>query len=236
MHDIGTGEGCDRRSLSQDFHHRYNSFGLGYSITELRNKEMLEYGVNGFFGRHYELGETSMIETDNPVVSINPYLKYDLKWIGIGGGLHFGNIRLAPSYWTEEGTAVMPTTGTKESPVLPQFYFRIGPKNILFLSYKYADHFPSPFPGTYQNIEIGSGFGTKNGFNLRFGTDTQDKTYLAAYIPINNKFVFEPFYGWANSHESLTGINVQHQLSIGLHYRFGHKIKSVHEKSVTDSN
>jgi hypothetical protein len=197
-------------------------------VTEIKNKELVEYGVNGYFGRHYELGKTSLIETNHTIAGINPFIKYDIKWFGIGGGLHVGNLRYAPMNWSEDESSKFPDTGTRESPVLPMLYFRIGIQRTLFVSYKFADQFPTPFPGHYQNIEVGSGFGAKNGFNIRYGSDGQTKNHIAAYIPINENNVFEPLYGWVSNEDINTSI--QQQFVFGLHYRFGYKTKTVKGK------
>lgn len=224
-HNIGMGEGCDRVSQTQKFHQKYKMMGIGYSITEMQNKEVLEYGLNGFFGQHTELGMTTFSLTDHQMVDINPFVKYDLNWLGIGGGLHIGNLRYSPVNWTEDNVAQLPLTGTKESSVLPEFYFRVGPRKWAFISYKYADQFPAPFPGNYSHLEFGTGFGAKSGFNLRIGTDGQDKSYLTGYIPIHDLLVIEPFYGWVKFGD--LGSNMQNQYSLGIHYRFGHKTKTV---------
>lgn len=219
-HNIGTGEGCDRISQSQSFHQKYRMLGAGYSVTAEQNSTILEYGLNGFAGSHTEFGQTSLQETDDLIIGINPFVKYDLKWYGIGGGIHVGNLNYSPANWVEQKPSALPTTGTRNSPVLPQFYFRVGPKNIVFLSYKFADQFPSPFPGMYQNIELGSGFGLKNGFNLRMGTFFRG-SYFTGSIPIKDRFVIEPLYEW--SYSGNDEYSNQYQFSLGLHYRFGHK-------------
>lgn len=232
-HNIGMGEGCDRVSETQLFHQRYKMMGIGYSTTEIKNKEIFEYGLNGFFGQHMETGKTTFEKTEHRIVSINPFFKYDLNWLGLGGGLHVGNLRYSPLFWTEDKAAQLPVTGTKESNVLPQFYARFGPRKWAFVSYHYMDQFPAPFPGNYSNIEFGSGFGAKNGFNLRIGTDNHGKSYLTGFIPLNDLFVIEPFYGWLENVDY--GNLYQNQLSLGLHYRFAHKTKPVRPKQ-TDVN
>lgn len=233
-HNIGTGEGCDRMSQSQDFNQKYRMAGAGFSITEERNKQITEYGINGFAGSHKELGKSSLNETHDFIIGINPYIKFDTKWLGLGGGLHLGSLRYSPQYWEEEESAKLPETGTRKSPVFPQIYARVGPKHIAFISYKFADQFPSPFPGWYQNLEVGSGFGLKNGFNIRYGTDIGEKVYLTGYIPLDENFVIEPFYGWMNSYDIEP---THHKLfSLGLHYRFGHKTKMVTQRPPIDGN
>lgn len=226
-HNIGTGTGCDRNSQSQDFHQKFRLIGLGYSITEEQNKQILEYGINGYFGSHTELAMTSRIETNHKLAGVNPFVKYDIKWWGIGGGLHIGDLRFTPFEWIEEKAATLPTTGTKQSPVLPQFYFRFGPRNIAFISYKFADQFPSPFPGMYQNLEVGSGFGLKNGFNLRVGSFFKG-TYFAGTIPISNQLILEPLFEMVSN--SGSELSSQNQFSVGLHYHFGRKTQAVKSK------
>lgn len=240
-HDIGLGEGCDRVSQLEQFQQKYKMLGVGYSVTEIRNKQMLEYGLNSYFGQHTEYGRSTLQETSNPIIDINPFVKYDLNWIGFGGGLHFGNLRYSPLYWKEEKSSQLPATGTKESNVLPQFYLRVGPTRWLFINYHYADMFPSTFPGLYNNLEIGSGFGFRNGFALRFGSyiDSQTypfgdalgpsgTTYFNASIPIDDKLIIEPFYGWSTDYNLET---IHHDMfSLSLHYRFGHQTKAIKEK------
>lgn len=240
-HNIGMGEGCDRVSQTQLFQQKYKIMGMGYSVTEIKNKEILEYGLNGYFGHQIEHGMSNLQETDNPIIDINPFVKYDLNWIGFGGGLHIGDLRYSPSYWKEERASQLPGTGTRKSNLFPQFYFRVGPTRWLFINYHFADMFPSTFPGFYNNIEIGSGLGMKTGFNFRLGTNMDTDiypfgnatgpsgtTYLTAIIPIDNKFVIEPLYGWSSSNDLQNSIH--DMFSLSLHYRFGHETKAVKEK------
>ena len=228
-HNIGTGTGCDRVSETQYFHQKFRMAGVGYSVTGIKGKNMTEYGLNSYIGSHTELAETSKIETTATIFGLNPFIKYDIKWYGIGAGLHVGSLRFSPTHWVEQSTSKLPETGTKESPVLPQLYVRFGPTHIAFISYRYADLFPSPFPANNQNLELGSGFGLKNGFNLRIGSDLMGAQYLAAHIPIQNKFVIEPFYHWGGITSANSSIT-QNQFSIGLHYRFGHKTELIEAK------
>jgi len=219
-HNIGTGHGCDRVSQSQDFHQKFKMMGIGYSKTTEENNKVLEYGLNGYFGSHHELAKTNRTEIDEVIFGLNPFMKYDLKWVGIGGGFHVGDLNYTPADWVEQKQSTFPTTGTKKSPFWPQFYFRIGPKHIAYFSYKYADQLPSPFPGMVQNMEIGTGFGQKTGLDLRFGTFLHG-SYLAATIPIKNRFYIEPVYEWISTSD--TEFSNPNQISLGLKYRFGHK-------------
>jgi hypothetical protein len=215
-HNIGQGSGCDRRSGSQDFKQEYNMLGGGYSITKVFEKEIFEYGLNGYLGQQKEFALTAGAEHENMIFGVNPYVNYDLNWLGLGAGLHLGNLFLAPEHWVEDGEPKMPEKGFKQSPVFPQFSARIGPRRFAFIQYKYLSHFPSPFPYYNHKLEIGTGLGLRNGTNLRMGVIFEGDSYFGAYVPIKNKYVIEPYYFW-NS-----GRSANH-FSIGLQYRFGHE-------------
>ena len=220
-HSIGEGSGCDRISESQEFRQKYFMVGGGYSQTEITGFRQLEYGLNGYLGQQTEFGLKNGYEDKTFIFGVNPFVKYDMKWLGIGGGFHAGNLSYTMDDWDEDGTPKIPASGSQKTPVYPQIYFRIGPQRILFVDYKLANHFPTPFPGLQHQIEIGTGFGFDSGFNIRYGGRPENSTFLGAYIPINEYLVIEPYYLW--NHGSSDHIGSPHQLSFSLHYRFGHE-------------
>jgi hypothetical protein len=223
-HNIGTGSGCDRTSQTQNFKQEYNIVGGGYSVTKIKAKQSFEYGLNGYLGKQNEFGLTSQMDKDIIIAGINPYVKYDLNWFGIGGGLHVGNLSYGIQNWVQDKQSKMPETGSMTTPVFPQLNVRVGPRYIFYVNYRLANHFPSPSPGFYQQIEIGTAFGFKNGTDFRFGTDMYESKYIAATIPIQNKFVIEPLYLWNQNHSPEVANN--NQFSLALYYRFGHKTES----------
>lgn len=219
-HSIGQGSGCDRISESQEFRQKYFMAGVGYSQTEIKENTQLEYGLNGYLGQQLEYGQINNYEDKTLLFGINPYVNYDLKWIGIGGGLHIGNLSFTMDTWNEDGTPEVPETGSQKTPIFPQFHCRLGPQRFLFIDYKFADHFPSPFPGLEHQFELGTGFGLKNGTNFRIGASPENSAFIGAYIPISNQLVFEPYYLWNNGSNEL--VSNPYQLSFSIHYRFGH--------------
>lgn len=218
-HSIGQGSGCERVSEYQKFRQKYFMAGVGYSQTEIKGNEQLEYGLNGYFGQQLEYGLKNNYEDKTLLIGINPYVNYDLKWIGVGGGLHIGNLSYTIDNWVEDGTPELPKSGSQKTPVFPQFYFRVGPERFLFIDYKLADHFPSPFPGLEHQFELGTGFGLKNGTNFKIGT-SPNSTFISAYIPISKEIVIEPYYLWNNG--GTESVSNPYQLSFSLHYRFGY--------------
>ena len=219
-HDVGMGTGCDRHSLSQDFKQKYQLGGIGYSVVKKDSSKVFEYGLNGYFGSHTETGLTSGVTQSNQIWGFNPYFNYDRKWLGAGLGFHVGDLRLTPDYWVEQGSVILPKTGTLNTIIYPQIYARLGIERILYLSYHLGNNFPSPFPIFYNYMEIGSGFGFRNGFKVSLGANIDAKTFIKAKIPVSNLFIIEPVYQWGVDN-TIYG-NKYNQFSIGFSYLFAY--------------
>jgi phosphatidylglycerol:prolipoprotein diacylglycerol transferase len=160
------------------------------------------------------------------LLGISPYIKYDSRWIGIGGGLHLGSLAYTTGDSYEE-TNIIPQKGYFKTSVFPQFNFRIGPLKYFFADVHIADQFPVSSPGLAFQAGIGTGFGLKNGLNLRLGTSFLDDgaLYLSSYIPIQNRLVLEPLFLWTSKNISNNNpVKLpENQFSLGLSYCFGHK-------------
>ena len=223
-----TGSGCDRVSNTQYFSQKYTVAGFGYSFdkTTTDGKEEIRYGANGLFGNYTEVRQSDNEQVNNLLFEINPYIKYDIRWIGIGGGLHLGNMSYTTGDKEKEGQSSESYTESYfKTPIFPQFYFRVGPLRYFYADFHLADQFPTSMPGLAFQAGIGTGFGLKNGFNIRFGRSFLDKGgyYTSAYIPIKNRIVMEPLYLWTGSGSSSSVKLPENQFSFGLSYRFGHK-------------
>ena len=94
---------------------------------------------------------------------------------------------------------------------------RVGPRRIVFIDYHMADQFPSPFPAFYQQLGIGSGFGSKGEFMLRTGglIGSVDGAYLSTYVPLSKDFSIEPMVIYSGQSAG--------NFSIGLHYNLSQK-------------
>jgi prolipoprotein diacylglyceryltransferase len=223
-----TGEGCNVISNSQYFSQKYTAGGLGYSFTKenTQSDEIIKYGVNVFLGDYSQIRQSDNQEVSKFLFGFNPYIKYDVKWIGIGAGLHLGNLVYTTGD-TREETSNVPEKGYFDIPIFPQFYFRLGQQRIFFADFHLADQFPVSSPGLAFQTGIGSGFGLKNGFNLRLGASFLDEggIYISAYLPIKNRIVFEPMFQWTSSSaKTLYPVDLpEKQFSFALSYRFGHR-------------
>jgi prolipoprotein diacylglyceryltransferase len=224
-HNIGTGEGCDRVSMTEYFDQKYILLGGGFETTEYNRftKEQLTYGIKGYLGNHQETRLSDNFKKENFLIGITPYSIYEKNWIGIGGGLHLGNLSFITENLREEGSGV-PKSGSKEAFIYPQLYLRVGPRNYFYIEYRLADQFPSALPGFRHQIGAGTGLGDADNFTLRVGLRSVDSYYIGGKFTIDNKYVFEPQILIGDKFLSNQSARIN-QFSMGLSYRFDFKEK-----------
>jgi len=220
--------GCGTYNLyrTEKFKQKYTMGGASISFkTEYPEKKYsTNFGINMYIGqnREYLLSKNSLTNTEflnntvtnTMLMGVNPFFKIESNWVGVGAGIHVGNLLYAKQDGSVQADS---TTAMKSTSLLPQAYFRFGPQRILFVDYHFADQFPAPFPGFYQQLGIGSGFGSKSGAIIRAGglIDPNVGAYLTAYLPVNKNLSFEPLLVFYNS-------QITH-FSFGLHYNLSSK-------------
>lgn len=215
---ISTFDELGRERFDQSF----GMFTFGYFFTKIKRRSIVTFRLRGSLGYLNETARSTGISKDHTLATINPNIRYDLKWLGIGLGMHIGmNAYALPQIKHDKED--VPETGLGHLTVLPQAHFRLGPKRFLFFEYNFADQFPNAMPAITHQFAIGSAFGVRNGFYIKYGgvsgsTDIEDTTgeyqpssFLAAYVPINEKLVFEPYVGFG-THKNV--------YLVGFHYRF----------------
>lgn len=219
-YDIGQGSGCDRVSETEYFKHEYRlaAAALEFSREKPLEKQKFSYGVKTIIGSHNEIRVSDNHEKDYPLVVVAPYVTLETNWVGVGGGFNAGSLSYVIENKQEEGYG-RPLSGAKRLAFYPQVYLRFGPRKWFFADYHLTDHFPSSLPGFRQQIGIGTGFGTSNETNLRFGYSTNDLLYLSGNFPVNNRVAFTPTLLWGDSPPLYD--KTYYQLSLGLSYRFG---------------
>jgi phosphatidylglycerol:prolipoprotein diacylglycerol transferase len=223
-----TGEGCQMVTNHEYFSQKYKVGGAGYSYTrEEPDKQVITtFGANAFLGDYRQIRQSSNNEDKVFLWGISPYVKYDTKWVGIGGGLHLGNLAFTTGDTRKEGSYML-TTGNFKTFIFPQVNLRLGIRRVFFADIHIADQFPASVPGMAFQVGVGSGFGLTNGLNLRAGFSFLDESgfYVSGYFPIENRIVLEPMFLWTSKGEKdLYNIDLpEKQFSIGLSYRFGHK-------------
>ncbi|GAA0879566.1 hypothetical protein GCM10009119_25340 [Algoriphagus jejuensis] len=219
----GPPSGCGSSRTFETFRNEYWNAGFGYGRTKISEKDAFSYGANISMGQYGEEKISTAITSDRFLFSINPYVQYDVKWFGIGGGLHIGNL-----YWTRAPENLVdtpsPDTGTLKSPIYPQAYMRIGPEHILFADGGLANSLPSPFPSMRAEIALGSGFGLPKGNKLRVGTSNFGE-FIQAQALITKSWQASATYSWRNTHyyigTSQEALN--RQFFVNLQYRFNYK-------------
>ncbi|MDP4223594.1 MAG: prolipoprotein diacylglyceryl transferase [Bacteroidota bacterium] len=223
-----TGSGCDMVSNTEYFTQKYTAGGGNYIYT-LENPEketITRFGAGVALGNYRQTRFSTGIMSKFFLFDFHPYVKYDTRWIGIGGGLHMGNIPFTRGDTNQEGTGTT-TESNFNTYLFPQFYLRVGIARYLFADFHVADQLPVSSPGLGFQAGVGSGLGLKSGLNIRTGFSFLERNsyYISAYLPIENSIVIEPLFNWT-FHQSIPDgyPNLpENQFSLGISYRFGHK-------------
>lgn len=216
---------CGTYYTEDDYQHIYRIGGAGFSKTMNDEKSSTTLGVNVFGGVNNESSLSWVRERNDFLWGINPYIRYDLRWIGLGAGVQMGNLR-----WVPQGPIDQPTfdRGTRYSPILPEVLMRLGRRDIFDLQYNYGFNYPSPFPVKLHEFSIGSGFGFESNYHLSAGLGVAyDYTFpffsaealLNKSIGLSVRYYFpgEDFY----QYDTGTTMQRKGRLSFNLSYRFG---------------
>ncbi|MEO7990930.1 MAG: prolipoprotein diacylglyceryl transferase family protein [Chryseolinea sp.] len=220
--------------VSNVLHNSFNIKGAGYTRVEERgNGEVLQYGIDAYWGSHTETdrNQYNNISTAKtiPIQGIHPYIQYDWKLMGVGIGVHAGNMSLL-TIPEDDGYTLVPTTVKKIS-VVPSAYFRIGYVNRVFGEIKIGQQFPAPFPASFFQTNIGIGFRRVKGAAIRIGTSSYAGLVIAPSLPLGKHFIFEPYVaGLPGLFKGKFNDQVDHVSSfvgsLSLRYKFGMNVKN----------
>lgn len=226
---INDPSGCGSTIIEDHyFKQKYTAGGAGYTITRETpdTKKVTRYGINVFIGDYKQFSYADSQQVRKLLFGINPFMKYDAEWIGIGVGLHLGNLVYTTGDKDMEAST-KPNKNYLGTPIFPLFYFRIGSRKYFYADFHLADQFPVSSPGLAFQTGVGTGLGMDNGTGIRLGFSFLDKTgyYFSAYLPIKNQIVLEPMFLWTSDAEmrSYPGFLPEKQVSLGISYRFGNK-------------
>ncbi len=218
---------CGTEYTTEDYKNIYRIEGAGFSGITKKGKSITTAGFNLYGGTNKEINMLQQEEKTSFLFGINPYIKYDIPWIGIGAGLHLGNLRWVAVNPIDQATF---SRGTRYSPIMPEVYFRVGRRDIVDLKYTYGFNFPTSFPLLISEISLGSGFGMQTDYSFRVGrafSNHDSFTFISAEGLVNKQiglflkynFGGEDFY-YANYGETL---NRKGRVLFGANYRFGFK-------------
>lgn len=199
----------------------YSAWGAGYSKVKRKGFKETTWGVNGYLGSI----ESSLIDTigtfSQNMWGINPYIKYEDKWYGVGVGFHAGQLYRNK----EEKPKVEDFDEFVESkPILPEVYLRLGVRKYLDVDYNYGFLFPSPFPTTYHRASVGTGLWQDYDYNIRFGKffPVGDE-FISAEGIITKNIGLKLMYIFKDDYDFELPENSSGKFVMSLNYRFGHQ-------------
>ena len=208
---------CGTVYTHEDYRIEYRLAGIGYMNKIERGKRATTTGINLYGGPEREFNLTRGFSKTYMIAGINPYIDYDASWIGLGAGLHAGNLRWIPFSRIDKAEY---DAGTRFSPFMPQGYLRIGRRDLIDLEFDYFKEFPVAFPTGQVNFSIGSAFGMKPDYGLRLGLDNSNSYYVSAKGLISDQI---GFYGTFHFRSRYDGYEVMKwnppRFALGIHYR-----------------
>lgn len=219
----GGNSGCANNYQYSAFESTYSTGGLGIGRAKISDNGILTYGINLSYGQLTEkkLDADPISSKSKTLFSVNPYVKKDWKWVGLGAGLHLGSIGWN-AFTEKEVERPDPSTLIVNTPVFIQSYMRIGPERILFIDGGVSNSLPSPFPGMRFEGAIGSGFGLPAGNKFRIGTSDLG-TFIQAQAIIERKYLFNLTYQFSDvTNGGYPGYNNPRnsQILLNFEYRF----------------
>lgn len=219
----GGNSGCANNYQYSAFESTYSTGGLGIGRAKISDNGILTYGINLSYGQLTEkkLDADPISSKSKTLFSVNPYVKKDWKWVGLGAGLHLGSIGWN-AFTEKEVERPDPSTLIVNTPVFIQSYMRIGPERILFIDGGVSNSLPSPFPGMRFEGAIGSGFGLPAGNKFRIGTSDLG-TFIQAQAIIERKYLFNLTYQFSDvTNGGYPGYNNPRnsQVLLNFEYRF----------------
>jgi phosphatidylglycerol:prolipoprotein diacylglycerol transferase len=175
----------------EPFKHKYSAYGAGYSRVSRNDLKSTRWGVYGYYGtidsRALTLGDTY----SNSFWGFSPYIQHDLRWWGLGAGIHAGQYYVNTEDEIESSDF---ENAIEKRTIKPSFYLRFGPRKYVDVIYRYGDLFPSPYPTTYQQLSIGTGLLQTHDYGLRFGKFFPGGEFISAEGVIKDRFGVKLMY------------------------------------------
>lgn len=169
--------------------HNYSVGGVGISHTKRVGLfKKYEIGIRGYIGEDRNGGS-------NRILGVNPYFQADYHWIGLGFGVHAGNLFFDGEYLGGS--------------FFPQVAVRLGPWDKFFIEGRLADHFPGSWPAPL--LKFGIGFGLKNEGSLRLGISDAG-WYISPYLPIKDRLIINPFIAIGDEETFQIGLTLRFRL------------------------
>ena len=190
-------EDCDGNSsyALARFKEKYTSGALSFSRSQVNGANTLTYGLRGQVGKLTETGEDNVNTRRNlTFFGVNPFIQYDMKYFGVGGGVHIGDIPLLrTSFDVDKATLI------NRYRAYPQVYLRGGKLSTFYGEFRFGDGIGGTFPASAIQMTFGYGFHRDNGAAIRIGTSSHAALLLSSTIPASRNIWIEPYLGVGTS-------------------------------------
>jgi phosphatidylglycerol:prolipoprotein diacylglycerol transferase len=207
----------------EDHRHKVLLLGVqGASRNVFSKYNEMGFYMNGFLGSDHETGSYKNFDRTRFTIAVNPGFRMDRQNVGLKAGIWLGAFRMAgfpPSPVREVGDYANDLT---ELYVFPQFGLRAGPSDVCYLDLHFADVTPATAAPVLFQAGVGSGFGRTDGTALVAGFSSTG-FYLHGALTIRDRYQIS-VYGSDDLGMNLFGIRNNALVSVGIHYRFGHKV------------
>jgi len=214
---------CGTSYSYEYFKQTYQMLGAGYSQVTIKNNKTQTYGINVSGGN---IKSTNLNTNDSQsefIFAVNPYAKWDGKWVGAGLGLQLGKLRVNRDESIDVGDL---EDAQKEYNILPEFHLRVGPRKYLDVDFNYGFMMPSAYPTIYSRSSIGSAFGLSQDYSLRYGRIWNLETnYISAEALITDQLGVNLMYVFKEDNFQFQTDDATGKFVFSINYRFGHKTK-----------
>lgn len=201
------------------FQEKYVAGGLNVSRTDVYGTRKLSYGIGSQIGKLEERGESNInSQREINFYAITPYVRYDLNYFGIGGGVSIGDMPVIRNRFDKEQATLI-----RRYHVYPQFYVRGGSLQKFFGEFRFGEGFAGAFPASQYQVLAGYGFNRDSGAAIRIGTSSRAGVVLSGVIPAGGHLLIEPYIGFGESIFGEYTSEKNAQGALRLAYRFGHK-------------
>jgi prolipoprotein diacylglyceryltransferase len=201
------------------FREKYKAGSASFSKTIVYNEyNKMTFGLNGQMGSLQETGQANL-DTKRILnfYTINPFIAYDTRDVGIGGGLHIGDISVLQNSFDSDRPTLI-----KRYRIYPQLNLRAGQLQSFFGEFRFADAISGTFPSSVIQINLGYGFHSTNGNALRIGTSSHAALFIAPSFAPGKNIVITPFIAFGESPFSSFNESQKNFLgSIKVAYNFG---------------
>jgi hypothetical protein len=176
---------------STSYSNKHYLTGGGYQyIVEYNSMDNIEIGSRIFYGKIQEESDLNNVDREEIMYGITPYMRINTRRLGIGGGVHIGDVSVFREFSHE-----YPASSFDRYRMQPVIYFRYGNLNRFHMAFDYASQFPGPFPDNLYDLRFGLRPDPASPTRLMFGTSSYTSLYIKPNFKINNTLHLEPYLG-----------------------------------------